>query len=89
MNCRLAESWRLLATRFCGVLLQLVLGCSIVLAGEVKSFNLAGLKLLPTPWDRAANFAKLERYTRKAAAAGADFIVTPEAILRGTSATTS
>jgi len=65
------------------VQLQLVLGCAFVFAGEVKSFNLAGLKLIPKPWDRAANFAKLEHYARKAAAAGADFIVTPEGYLEG------
>jgi hypothetical protein len=57
-----AESWRRWITRLCWVPLQLMLGSAFLLAGEVKSFNLAGLKLLPTPWDRAANFAKFEHY---------------------------
>jgi predicted amidohydrolase len=47
------------------------------------SFNLAGLKLIPTPWDKQANFEKLERWTRKAASDGADFVVTPEGYLDG------
>lgn len=78
-----AECWRIWIRRLYCVQLQLVLGSALFLAGEVKSFNLAGLKLLPTPWDRAANFSKLEHYARKAAAAGADFIVTPEGYLEG------
>jgi hypothetical protein len=89
MNYRPAGSWKRWIARFCWVQLQLVLGSAFVLADEVKSFNLAGLKLIPIPWDKAANFAKLEHYARKAAAAGADFIVTPEGYLeRGTSVTT-
>jgi hypothetical protein len=76
-----AECRKIWIRRFCWVQLQLVLASALFLAGEVKSFNLAGLKLLPTPWDRAANFAKLEKYDRKASAAGADFIVTPEGYL--------
>jgi len=68
--------------RYSWLLLAIVWGSALA-ADEVKSFNLAGLKLLPTPWDRAANFAKLERYARKAKAAGADFIVTPEGYLEG------
>ena len=83
MKHRPADFWKRWITCFYWVQLQLVLSSAFVLAGEVKSFNLAGLKLLPTPWDRAANFAKLEHYARKAAAAGADFIVTPEGYLEG------
>jgi predicted amidohydrolase len=52
-------------------------------AGEHTQFLLAGLKLLPTPWDKEANFAKLESYALKAAAAGAELIVTPEGYLDG------
>jgi predicted amidohydrolase len=52
-------------------------------AGQNTQFMLAGLKLLPTPWDKEANFAKFEGYARKAAAAGADMIVTPEGYLDG------
>src|SRR5262245_43001475 len=77
------ERGRMWRTRLCCAPLQLVLGTALLLSGEMKSFNLAGLKLLPTPWDKAANFNKLENYARKAAAAGADFIVTPEGYLEG------
>jgi len=63
--------------------IEFVLSTLFLLASDVKSFNLAGLKLLRTPWDKAANFARLELYARKAAAAGADFIVTPEGYLEG------
>lgn len=62
----------------------LVLAISLPMtAGEHTQFLLAGLKLLPTPWDKEANFAKLESYALKAAAAGAELIVTPEGYLDG------
>jgi predicted amidohydrolase len=41
------------------------------------------LKLLPTQWDKSRNFAKLEKWTRRAVAAGADLVVTPEGYLEG------
>jgi predicted amidohydrolase len=47
------------------------------------SFALAGLRVLPTPWDKQGNFDLLERYTRQAAAAGAQVVVTPEGFLEG------
>ncbi len=50
---------------------------------EHTHFRLAGLKLLPAPWDKEANFVKLEFHARKAAAAGANLIVTPEGYLDG------
>lgn len=52
-------------------------------AGEPKPFTLAALKLIPEAWDKEANFAKLERYARRAVAAGADLVVTPEGYLEG------
>jgi predicted amidohydrolase len=75
--------WRQTVFCFGWALLCVVLTGSFTLATEVKSFNLAALKLLPKPWDKAGNFAKLELYARRAAAAGADFIVTPEGYLEG------
>ena len=63
MKYRLADSWRRWTTHFCCVQLQLVVGGAIVLAGEV---NLAGLQLLPTPWDKEANFAELQHCARRA-----------------------
>src|SRR5262245_14341404 len=83
MKDQTAGCWNIWIRGFYGLLLHLALGSTLFLAGEVKTFTLAGLKLLPTPWDKAANFAKLETYARKAAAAGADFIVTPEGYLEG------
>jgi predicted amidohydrolase len=52
-------------------------------ASEPVTFKLACLKLIPVKWDRQANFEKLEAYARKARAAGADFIVTPEGYMEG------
>lgn len=62
MMHRPAGFWKRWIARFCWVQLQIVLSGVFLLGGEMKSFNLAGLKLLPTPWDRAANFAKLEHH---------------------------
>ena len=50
--------------------------------GDV-SFVFAGLSLTPQPWDKQANFAKLERYAREAASRGANVIATPEGFLEG------
>ena len=51
-------------------------------AGEV-SLMLAGLRLMPEQWDKQANFAKMERYARQAAAQGAQLVITPEGYLEG------
>jgi predicted amidohydrolase len=48
-----------------------------------KSFVLAALSLTPEPWDKQANYAKLERFARQAAAQGAQVIVAPEGYLEG------
>jgi predicted amidohydrolase len=66
-------------------ILFITLGLSVgSFAGDIpQTFTLAGLKLLPTVWDKAANYAKLELYARRAAAAGADLIATPEGYLEG------
>src|SRR5262249_36969999 len=47
------------------------------------SFKLAGLSLMAEPWNKAANYAKLEHYAREAAARGAQVIVAPEGYLEG------
>jgi predicted amidohydrolase len=47
------------------------------------SLALAGLRVLPTPWDKQGNFALLERFARQAAADGAQLVVTPEGFLEG------
>jgi predicted amidohydrolase len=47
------------------------------------SFNLAGLRVLPTPWDKSGNFHKLDQFARRAARDGADVVVTPEGFLEG------
>jgi predicted amidohydrolase len=43
----------------------------------------AGLKVMPETGNKEANYALFEKLTRRAAAAGADFIVTPEGYLDG------
>jgi predicted amidohydrolase len=46
-------------------------------------FTVAALSLTPEPWDKKANYAKLERFVRQAAAQGAQVVVTPEGYLEG------
>jgi len=55
---------------------------SLVHAGDV-TFVFAGLSMTPEPWKKEANFAKMERYARQAAARGATVIATPEGFLEG------
>lgn len=52
-------------------------------AAEPTSFVVAGLKVMPETGNKAANFALFEKLTRRAASAGANFIVTPEGYLDG------
>jgi predicted amidohydrolase len=54
----------------------------VAFAGDV-SFVFAGLSLTPEPWNKEANFTKMERYARQAAAGGAKVIATPEGFLEG------
>ncbi|HVT73696.1 MAG TPA: carbon-nitrogen hydrolase family protein [Lacunisphaera sp.] len=56
---------------------------ALVLASAEKSFVVATLKVMPVTGDKAANFAVFEKMARRAAAAGADFVVTPEGYLDG------
>jgi predicted amidohydrolase len=64
-------------------LLILVIGfCCAALAADV-SFTIAGIRAMPERWDKQANFAKLERWAREAAARGADLVVAPEGFLEG------
>ncbi len=51
-------------------------------AGDI-TFVFAGLSLTPEPWNKEANFAKMERYAREAASRGARVISTPEGFLEG------
>lgn len=48
-----------------------------------SSFTLAGLKVIPKPWDKQGNFDKLEHFARRAAGEGAQVVVTPEGFLEG------
>lgn len=52
-------------------------------SGEEITFRFAGLTLTPEPWSKEANFAKLARYAREAAAQGAQVVVAPEGFLEG------
>jgi len=51
--------------------------------GAETAFTVAGLRLMPKPWDKEANFRKLERGAREAAARGARLVITPESFLDG------
>lgn len=51
-------------------------------AGDA-SFTIAGLQMMPEPWNKQGNFAKLERYARQAAVQGARVVLTPEGFLEG------
>ncbi|MBE0658933.1 MAG: carbon-nitrogen hydrolase family protein [Bryobacteraceae bacterium] len=64
-------------------LIPLAVLCSIVCPAQDAQFVFAALNLTPEPWDKQANFAKLERYVREAAARGAKVIATPEGFLEG------
>src|SRR5262245_3541768 len=55
---------------------------SLSIAGEI-SFQFAGLTLTPEPWNKEANFAKLAKFAREAAARGARVVVAPEGFLEG------
>ena len=61
----------------------LLLVAPLAFAGDPVSFTIAGLQMMPEPWNKEANFAKLERYARQAAAQGAQVVVTPEGFLEG------
>ena len=58
------------------------LGVISAWAGDV-TLTIAGLRIMPQPWDKAANLAKLDRYAREAAAKGAELAFTPEGFLEG------
>jgi len=60
----------------------LICGAALASAGDT-SFVFAGLSLTPEPWNKEANFTKLERYAREAAKMGANVISTPEGFLEG------
>jgi predicted amidohydrolase len=45
--------------------------------------TVAGLCVTPRPWDKQGNFAKLELFVKKAAADGAQLVVTAEGFLEG------
>ncbi|MCC7499274.1 MAG: carbon-nitrogen hydrolase family protein [Bryobacterales bacterium] len=64
------------------LLIALSLFVSLAAAGDI-SFNVAGLRVMATEWDKEANFAKLDRYARIAASRGAQVVATPEGFLEG------
>ena len=45
--------------------------------------TVAGICVTPKPWDKLGNFAKLEIFAGRAAADGAQLVVTPEGFLEG------
>ncbi|MCA9232195.1 MAG: carbon-nitrogen hydrolase family protein [Planctomycetales bacterium] len=50
---------------------------------EVRSFQVAAMRVQPRRWDKAHNFALLEQYAQQAATQGAQLVVTCEGFLDG------
>ena len=48
-----------------------------------QTFTLAGLRVMPDRWNKESNFRKLDHYARRAAARGAQVVITPEGFLDG------
>jgi predicted amidohydrolase len=65
-----------------GIAVATLAAASLLQAADIQ-FRIAGLSMTPTPWDKAENFARLERLARDAAARGANLIATPEGFLEG------
>ena len=65
--------------------LKIALGLLLAVLARAADvpFTLAGLSLMPEPWNKEANLAKLERYARQAAGKGAQVVITPEGFLEG------
>lgn len=63
-------------------IIVLILAAALGVAAE-QTLAVAALSLTPEPWDKQANYAKLERFARQAAAQGAQVIVAPEGYLEG------
>jgi predicted amidohydrolase len=51
-------------------------------AGDI-SLSVAGLRLMPERWNKAANLTKFDRYARLAASQGAQLAIAPEGFLEG------
>ena len=66
-------------------ILLVLLAASAAWAADVKEngFIVAGLRMMPEPWNKQANFEKIERFTREAASRGAQLVITPEGFLEG------
>jgi predicted amidohydrolase len=60
-----------------------ILAGSLTALATPEPFIVAGLKIVPALGDKDANFAKMERHARLAAANGAKFIITCEGFLDG------
>lgn len=63
--------------------LTLTIAAATAKAGDDHTFVFAGLSLTPEAWNKQANFDKLQKYARQAAAKGAQVISTPEGFLEG------
>lgn len=60
-----------------------IFALATTLSAEAPHFTIAGLRVLPDRWDKESNFWKLDRFSRQAAARGANVVVTPEGFLDG------
>jgi predicted amidohydrolase len=55
----------------------------VTIAAHAADFQFAALTLTPEPWNKAANYAKFEKFAREAKSRGATVIVAPEGFLEG------
>ena len=70
--------------RFLGsAMLTAVATSAAIGSAAAEEFLIAGMGVQPKAWDKEANFALLDRYARRAAAKGAQMVVTPEGFLDG------
>jgi predicted amidohydrolase len=67
-------------SRWSAVLL-LIAGAACLQAEQ--TLVVAGLRVMPERWDKQANFARLEKFARQAAAQGAELALAPEGFLEG------
>ncbi|MBM3754964.1 MAG: carbon-nitrogen hydrolase family protein [Acidobacteria bacterium] len=63
--------------------MKLVTILAIGVGWAQPGYVVGALTLTPEPWNKEANFAKLSKYAREAAAKGAEVIVAPEGFLEG------
>lgn len=65
------------------LMVRLLILAFVTIPLAAADFTIAGIRVIPDAWDKDANLARIERFTREAAAKGANVVVTPEGFLEG------